>query len=69
MMSEKETKTNIWFWVFWIGLVVLAYGLVTFSTAIASPEAAETAGTVGIYGSLAVFIIGIIMTIIGYLKK
>ena len=67
-MSEK-VKPGIWFWVFWIGLVVLAYGLVTFSTAIASPEAAETAGTAGVYGSLAVFIIGIIMTVIGYLKK
>jgi|GEM_PF-3738095 len=67
-MSEK-VKPGIWSWVFWIGLIILAYGLVTFSTAIASPEAAETAGAIGIYGSLTVFVIGLIMTLIGYLKK
>ena len=67
-MSE-EAKPGLWFWVFWLGLVVLAYGLVTFSTAVASPEAAKTAGPVGIYGSLIVFIIGVAMTVVGYFKR
>lgn len=65
----SEDKVNIWFWIFWTGLIVVAYGFVTFTTAIWSPEAAETAGQLGIYGSLAVGIVGIIITILGYLKK
>jgi len=65
----SEGKIDIWFWAFWVGLILIAYGFVTFATAIWSPEAAETAGQLGIYGSLTVGIIGIIVTILGYVKR
>ncbi len=69
MMGEEQPKKNVYFWIFWIGFILLAYGLVSFSTAVASPEAFKTAGEIGVYGSISVLLLGMIMIILGYIKK
>lgn len=65
----SQEKTGVWAWIYWIGLVLFAYGLITFITSIWSPKAMETAGAFGLYVAPSICIIGIILTIIGYFKK
>jgi len=65
----SEEKVDIWSWVYWIGLVLFAYGLVTFITSVWSEEAMKTAGVFGLYGAPIIGIIGVILAVIGYFKK
>jgi predicted membrane channel-forming protein YqfA (hemolysin III family) len=64
-----EAKVDVWAWIYWIGLVLFAYGLVTFITSIWSPEAMETAGVFGLYGAPLIGVIGVIMAVVGFVKK
>jgi len=66
-MSEK--KLDVWSWVYWIGLVIFAYGLVTFITSIWSPEAMKTAGEFGIYGAPTIAVIGIALSVVGFFQR
>ena len=68
-MNGEEKKVDLWSWIYWIGLVLFAYGLITFITSVWSKEAMETAGVYGQYGAPIIALIGIVMAIIGYFKK
>lgn len=65
----SREKVGILFWIYWIGFILIGYGIITFITSVWSTEARETAGVFGLYGAPIITIIGIVFVLVGALKK